>query len=302
MPAEVVRTYRCSEALTGRLPRVPTAFPHSVRARRRSVPQVRRKRADVLPNGSTCRVLQCRIMTATKTFKQRIRAGERLVGASIAMRADTDWLRGIVARRPYDFVWVDAQHSPFSEHRLVEFCAAAGEVGVPVVFRLKHTRLTYLVGNFLDLGPTGIEVPQVETEATVDEAVANFYYAPDGVRSWGGAARLGFTGQGLEEYAAYWQETGALAMQIESIGAATNAARRLAKEGVDFFTIGPADMTFDIQRHPNHALQSVDDCVRYLARDLRGTGKQVCMRIAAGDDPSPYHDMGVTMTLEAGVN
>ena len=173
-------------------------------------------------------------MTATKTFKQRIRDGERLFGASIAMRADTDWLRGIVARRPYDFVWVDAQHSPFSEHRLVEFCAAAGEVGVPVVFRLKHTRLTWLVGNFLDLGPTGIEVPQLETEATVEEAVANFYYPPRGVRSWGGTARLGFDGQGLDEYAALWERTGALAIQIESIAAATNAARRLAHDGVDF--------------------------------------------------------------------
>ena len=240
-------------------------------------------------------------MAATSLFKQRVRAGERLFGASVAMRADTDWLRGIVARRPYDFVWVDAQHSPFSEERLAAFCAAAGEVGVPVVFRLKHTRLTYLVGNFLDLGPAGIEVPQVETEATVDEAVANFYYPPRGVRSWGGASRLGFAGQGLEEYAARWEKTGALAMQIESISAATNAARRFAKDGVDFFTIGPADMNFDIQRHPNHALQSVDDCVRYLAHDLQGTGKQVCMRITAGDDPTPYHDMGVAMLLEAGV-
>ena len=239
-------------------------------------------------------------MTATKTFKQRIRAGEQLFGASISMQPDSGWLGDIVARRPYDFVSVDAQHSPFSEQRLVEFCAAAATVGVPVMFRIKHTRLTFLVGNFLDLGPTAIEVPQVETEATVSEAVANFYYSPRGVRSWGGAARVGFTNQGLAEYAALWQETGALAMQIESIGAATNAARRFAKDGVDFFTIGPADMTFDIQRHPNHALQSVDDCVRYLARDLQGTGKQVCMRIAAGDDPRPYHDMGVTMLLEAG--
>ncbi len=240
-------------------------------------------------------------MTATKTFKQRIRAGELLFGASLAMRPDADWLREVVAGRPYDFVWVDAQHSPFSEHRLVAFCAAAGEVGVPVVFRLKHTRLTWLVGNFLDLGPTGIEVPQVETEATVDEAVANFYYPPRGIRSWGGAARHGFSDQRLAEYASLWQETGALAMQIESISATTNAARRFAKDGVDFFTIGPADMTLDIQHHPNHALKSVDDCVSYLARDLRGTGKQVCMRTSAGDDPRHYHDMGVTMILEAGV-
>ena len=172
---------------------------------------------------------------------------------------------------------------------------------MPVWFRIKHTRFTFLVGNYLDLGPHAIEIPQVEQEATVDEAVANFYYPPRGARSWGGRARAGYANQSLEEYAALWERTGALAMQIESV-AATTAARRLAKDGVDFFTIGPADMTFDLRRHPNHALQSVDDCVRYLARDLEGTGKRVCMRTSAGDDPAPHHDMGVTMILEAGLS
>ena len=240
-------------------------------------------------------------MAAQQSFKERIRSGERLFGASIPMHADVDWLRGIVARRPYDFVSVDAQHSAFSEHTLEAFCVAAGEVGVPVWFRIKHTRFTFLVGNFLDLGPHAIEIPQVEQVATVDEAVANFYYPPRGVRSWGGRARLGFTNQSLEEYAALWERTGALAMQIESV-AATTAARRLARDGVDFFTIGPADMTFDLRRHPHHALQSVDDCVRYLVRELEGTGIRVCMRTMAGDDPAPYHDMGVTMILESGVS
>ena len=239
-------------------------------------------------------------MAAQQSFKERIRAGEQLFGASIAMHADVDWLRGIVAQRPYDFVSVDAQHSAFSEHTLTAFCAAAAEVDVPVCFRIKHTRFTFLVGNYLDLGPHAIEVPQVEQEATVDEAVANFYYPPRGVRSWGGRARVGCTTQSPQEYAALWERTGALAMQIESV-AATTAARRLAKDGVDFLTIGPADMAFDLRRHPHYALQSVDDCVRYLVRELEGTGVHVCMRTMAGDDPSPYLDMGVTMIMEAGV-
>ena len=240
-------------------------------------------------------------MAGQQSFKERIRSGEQLFGASIPMHADVDWLRGIVGRRPYDFVSVDAQHAAFSEHTLEAFCAAAAEVGVPVCFRIKHTRFTFLVGNYLDLGPNAIEVPQVEQEATADEAVANFYYPPRGARSWGGRARSGYANQSLEEYAALWERTGALAMQIESV-AATTAARRLAKDGVDFFTIGPADMTFDLRRHPNHTLQSVDDCVRYLARELEGTGKRVCMRTMAGDDPAPYHDMGVTMILEPGLS
>ena len=132
--------------------------------------------------------------------------------------------------------------------------------------------------------------------------MANFYYPPRGVRSWGGRARVGFTNQSLEEYAALWERTGALAMQIESV-AATTAARRLARDGGRLLhPSARPDMTFDLRRHPNHALQSVDDCVRYLVRELEGTGIRVCMRTMVGDDPAPYHDMGVTMILESGVS
>lgn len=233
-----------------------------------------------------------------RSFKERIRSGENLFGVSIAMNPDKGWLQDIVSRRPYDFVSVDAQHSPFNEERLGEFCELAQELEVPVLFRIKHTRFTFLIGNMLDLGPTAIEVPQVEREETVNEAVANFYYPPQGVRSWGGSQRLAYEGQSFEDYAALWGNIGALSMQIESVSA-TTSARSFAKKGVDFFTIGPADMTFDLARHPNHSLSSVDDCVSYLVRELRGTGAHVCMRTNAGSDPSHYHAMGVTMILES---
>ena len=85
-------------------------------------------------------------------------------------------------------VAVDSQHSPYNEDRLVDFCNVANELGIFVNFRIKHTRNTYLIGNYLDLGPSGIEVPQVELDETVDEAVAAFYYPQQGIRSWG--ARL----------------------------------------------------------------------------------------------------------------
>ena len=48
------------------------------------------------------------------------------------------------------------------ESELAEFCAMAEELDVFVQFRIKHTRNAYLIGNYLDLGPCGVEVPQVE--------------------------------------------------------------------------------------------------------------------------------------------
>ena len=130
-------------------------------------------------------------MAEKKQLKQRIRDGETVIGVSPGWDADRARLEGLLDHYPYDFFTVDAQHSPFSEHKLVEFCELAGDLGIDVHFRIKHTRHSYMVGNYLDLGPTVIEVPQAEEEATVDEAVNAFYLPPRGKRSWIGAASEG---------------------------------------------------------------------------------------------------------------
>ena len=121
-----------------------------------------------------------------KTLKQRIHNGDTIVGVNVPIWTDPDRLKAIFDQYPYDFVYTDIQHAAFNEQQVVAFCEAVDELGVPVKLRIKHTRHAYLIGNYLDLGPSGVEVPQVEFETTVDEAIASLYYPPIGNRSWGG--------------------------------------------------------------------------------------------------------------------
>jgi len=162
--------------------------------------------------------------------------------------------------------------------------------------RIKHTRNAYLIGNYLDLGPSGVEVPQVETEATVDEAIASLYYPPVGERSWGQPLEGANIPTERVEYAQWWTECGALWLQIESIAGVTNA-RNLAKPGVDCFSFGPNDLTFSLEAHPHHPLRSVDDCVRYVVKQLQDSSVAVCFRTMP-DTRQKYADMGVTVFLE----
>jgi len=231
-------------------------------------------------------------------LKERIRRGEDVLGVSVSMNVEKDRLAGIIESGPYDYVWVDAQHSPFNEERLFEFCGMANEMGVPAWVRLKHTRDAVLAGNYLDLGPSGIEVPQVETTATVDTALNAFYYPQTGLRSWGGTARVGLDGrEDRLEYAKWWGETGVLWVQIESVDAVTNA-RALAKPGVDCLSFGPADLSFSMEAHPHHPFQSVDDCVRHVVEQLRDSDVAVCFRSYVPEMRQKYRDMGVTVLLE----
>ena len=238
---------------------------------------------------------------APTTLKKRIHAGETIVGVSAEIHSDRDRLRAILDGGPYDFISIDSQHSPYDEDRLVRFSEMAAEFEIHLQFRIKNTRHTYLVGNYLDLGPSGIEVPQVETVETAADAVRNFLYPPTGVRSWGGDARLGIDKHPDRlDYASWWSEVGVLWLQLESVESVTNS-RRLALPGVDCLSFGPNDLSYSLDAHPNHSLKTVDDCVRYVVKELESTDTVVCFRSYDPKLRQKYHDMGVPVLLETPV-
>ena len=234
-----------------------------------------------------------------ESLKQRLHQGEDLKIAGSSIDASKSDLEATLSQDSYDLASIDSQHAAFNEDRLVSFCAMAAELGVPVQFRIKHTRHAFLIGNILDLGPLGIEIPIVEEEATVDEALEAFYYPQVGRRSWGGAARYGIEGRGDRlEYADCWNRTGILCLQMESVRAVTNV-RKLAKPGVDCLTWGPNDLLYDLEAHPEHPFKSVDDCVRHALKQLQGADAKISFRSYLPENRNKYIDMGVTVLKES---
>jgi 4-hydroxy-2-oxoheptanedioate aldolase len=198
------------------------------------------------------------------------------------MSVSKNQLEDILSKDDYDLVGVDCQHSPCNEEKLVAFCALAEELSIPVQLRIKHTRHAYLIGNYLDLGPLAIVVPQVETEATVAEAIDAFYYPPIGKRSWGGAARYGLKERSDRlEYAEWWNNNGILILQLESVNAITNA-KKLAKPGVDMFVFGAMDLSFSLEAYPDYPLRTVEDCIRHVQQQMKGTQ----VKVGLGHSPS----------------
>ena len=233
-----------------------------------------------------------------ENLKQRIKEGELLIGVSVPLNASKDQMEAIIEKDNYAFIFTDSQHGAFNEETLLAFCNYANQLGIPSQFRIKHTRHAYLIGNILDLGPVGIEVPQVEDIETVKEAIRYFYYPRKGGRSVGGGARYGIEGrEDRIEYGNWWNETGFLSIQMESIRAVTTAAK-LAVEGVDCLTWGPNDLLYDIEAHPKHSLQTVDDCLKHALDQLEGTTTRISFRSYDYKLRDKYIDMGVTILME----
>lgn len=241
-------------------------------------------------------------MPAAQTLKEKIRDGAVVVALRASIATKRAQLEEILARGNYDLLHVDGQHVAFTDQQLADFCALAEEMAMPVQFRIPHTRHTYLIGRYLDLGPTAIMVPEMESEAAMDEAVAYAYYPQIGRRSWGGPARVGLRAQGGQAdrltYAAWWNRTVVLCAQLESVDAINNAGK-LAKPGVDYLAFGPNDLQFSLEGHPEYPLRAVEACMENVAAQLKGTGVRLGMGTPTKpDEREPYLAMGVTVFQE----
>ena len=231
-------------------------------------------------------------------LKQRIRNGETVIGLGAPINATREYFRRAMDKESYEFAFTDGQHSAVDDSQLVEFCALADEFDLPVRFRIKHAMHCQLIGNFLDFGAGGIEVPQTETERTACEAVENFYYPPLGRRSLGGGARLKIGASAdVRAYTDWWNENGVLWLQIESLSA-TLHAHKLARPEVDCLSIGPSDLGFDIEAHPHPPYRSVEECVGMIAKSIACTETAICFRTGTPDRRPQYADLGVTVFLE----
>ncbi len=238
-------------------------------------------------------------MPPENLLKQRIKNGKVVVALRIPIDTERSRLEDALAKDTFHLLYVDGQHSAFSEDQLVTLCATAENMGLPVQFRIPHTRQAHLVGRYLDLGLSAILVPEVVEQATVDDAVAYSYYPQVGLRSFGGSTRHGLKGWGGNvdplAYAKWWNDYVVLAIQLESVEAISNA-RRLAKNGVDYVAFGPTDLRLSLAGHPNYPLQTVDACMQNVAEQLQGTGIRLGMAVTTvPEERDKYLEMGITI-------
>lgn len=206
------------------------------------------------------------------TLKQRIQDGQMYSSLQVDVNLDSNHLKEAIGDGGYDYVYVDGQHAAFNESQLVAMTGNAEDLGLPVLFRIPHTRHTYLIGRYLDLGVSAIMVPEVESEEVAEEAIKFFYYPQVGRRSWGGAARRGVRAHDNQvsrlKYAAWWNKTGVLGIQIECVDAVLNVAN-LAKPGIDYVGFGPNDLQFNLETHPDSPFDRVEDCYQYVAEQVK---------------------------------
>src|SRR5262245_20577992 len=117
-----------------------------------------------------------------------MRAGGVALGLQVRLARSGDVAR-VAASTGHDFLFIDMQHGAYSLETVGHIAQTALGCGVAPIVRVRGVGDPN-IGLLLDIGATGIVVPDVGTAADTRRAVERTKYAPIGRRSVVGQSPL----------------------------------------------------------------------------------------------------------------
>jgi len=146
----------------------------------------------------------------------------------------------VVGGAGFDFVLIDAEHSPIAIDQLQMMLIALRSSQSTALVRPAANDST-LIKQILDLGAEGLVVPEVDDGVSCATAVAAARYPPLGRRGFGPRRAARLEG-GRPAYLARADEEVAVLVMVESAAAVADIDAILKTPGLDGIMVGPADL------------------------------------------------------------
>ncbi len=172
------------------------------------------------------------------SFREELLSGKTMIGTIVTQPNPA--VAEILADVGFDWLWIDAEHSPM-EMGEVQGILRAAEDRCGCVVRVPSSDEVYLK-KALDIGAPGIIAPHVDTVEIAEQVVKWIKYPPIGERSIGVARAHGY-GLDVDSYMNSANEQIALIVQIEHVKGAQDIEKILDVDGVDAVLIGPYDLS-----------------------------------------------------------
>ena len=187
----------------------------------------------------------------------------------------------VIGHVGFDYVMFDAEHSAIGPDRLEDLIRAAEAVGLPPLVRVPYLHPS-LITRTLDSGAAGIIVPQVNSLADAQLAVAGAKYHPLGRRGMAVARPAGF---GLRANGNAYREAAnretLLIVQVETRDAVEHLPSILALPGIDGILIGPNDLSQSLGHPGQLDLPAVQGVIHHVVEQCVAANVPVGMY--AGD-------------------
>lgn len=226
-------------------------------------------------------------MAETRSFRQRLLAGDRLVGTFL--KTPTGHGTEIVAGVGYDFVVIDQEHAPFDRTSTDIALMAARGCNIPALVRVSGPDTILSV---LDCGATGMLIPHVASAAYAREVAAMCRYK--GRRGFATSTRAGgYTAVPMWQHIRASDDAVTVIAQIEDPEALDEIDAIAAVDGIDSLFIGRGDLTAAFgDETPNPP--AVRQAVEKIAAAARRANKPVSVYVGGRPDAEWLQGQGAT--------
>ncbi len=179
-------------------------------------------------------------LNLTNPVKEKLNAGKIVYGCFVPTTSALDV--EILAVAGFDFALLDSEHGPLSPESAYPMILAAEARGMAAFARVGQNDKQVIL-KFLDIGVTGVMIPQINDAAQAARAIEATRYWPGGTRGLAGGRTFDW---GLNEAAAdlvpQLNERILTMIQFEHIDALQNLDEILAVPGLDVLFVGPNDL------------------------------------------------------------
>ncbi len=230
-------------------------------------------------------------MNATSTFRQRLLAGDKLVGSFL--KTPTSHGTEILAGVGYDFVVIDQEHAPFDRTTTDIALMAARGSDLPALVRVPGPDSILSV---LDCGATGVLVPHVKSAAYAREIASMLRYR-GGSRGFATSTRAGaYTAVPMWKHVGAQDAQATFVAQIEDPVALDDIDEIAAVDGVDSLFIGRGDLTAafgDETKDP----PAVRKAVERIAEATRKAKKPISVYVGGAPEAAWLRSLGATVFI-----
>lgn len=225
---------------------------------------------------------------AGPNLRQQLRDGETVVGTFQTI--PSPMLTEAMGHAGLDFTILDQEHGPVTAGDSIAMCAAAENVGMTPVIRVRD-RSPGEIQRAMDLG-AAVEIPQIESLEDAEAVVEAARFDPLGGRGLSPYVRAGDY-DGGPDYTDRRNASQAVIVHVEGRGGVENVDDILGVEGIDVVFIGPYDLSQSLGIAGQVRDERVEEQMRTVCERAAGTDTAVG---TYADDPEMAN-----LWLDAGV-
>ena len=209
---------------------------------------------------------------ATNRMKQKLLAGLPAFGVSVMF--PSPHVVDMIGRLGFDWVLIDCEHGSISVESVELMVLAAEAAGITPIARPSLNSFE-AIGQLMDRGVMGVQVPHVNTAEDAHRAVAAVKYHPLGDRGLAAGVRsadYGFN-QTMAEYAEEANRETLVCVQLEEGQAVRNVEDILTVGGVDVFFVGPSDLSQSLGFPGRPDTPEVREAMEHVFATVRAAGR-----------------------------